>query len=460
MGNDGQVWGHGDPGMELSENSVLKMLTNGIKREADKVAKVGKMLKSSIERKREANKLVKIDPVSDRLPEWNMNFEQIVAKNGYEFHSHSVHTADGYILNLFRITTPGYDRGDKPVVFLQHGITDSADCWIMHTEKKAPAFRLLREGYDVWLGNQRGTKHSLTPGHETLDPKRDRAYWQFSFTEMGDFDAPAQVDYVRAATGQSKIAYVGHSQGTTQMFYALSEREDFWAERLHLFVALAPVTALGYTGSQLFRYVARHTKALVKVLDFLRIYSLLDSAVTSATMKVVCRYFPDFCEFATSFLITKDPSLDDKKSFEVYMAHFPSGASVQSLLHYAQLVNSGRFELFDWGSGSANRNKYNQETPPVVNLSKISGGVPVGMFVGTADDLGDVTDGEWSRDQIEKGGDAIRLYREVPAGHATFMIGKDMGYLDEMVDLLRQYPSSHRTTGSDDPVGPEVNSSF
>jgi len=70
-------------------------------------------------------------------------------------------------------------------------------------------------GYDVWLGNQRGTKHSLVPGHESLDPHKDGDYWKFSWTEMGDYDASAQVDFVRKTTGQDKITYVGHSQGTT-----------------------------------------------------------------------------------------------------------------------------------------------------------------------------------------------------------------------------------------------------
>jgi len=137
-----------------------------------------------------------------------------------------------------------------------HGITDSADCWIMNYNSTAPAFKLARLGYDVWLGNQRGTKHSL--GHTTLDPKKDKAYWEFSYTEMGDFDAPAQVDYVRAFTGQNKISYVGHSQGTTQMFYQLSKPNNTinWGEKLNLFVSLAPVTSLTHTGSALFLWVS------------------------------------------------------------------------------------------------------------------------------------------------------------------------------------------------------------
>jgi pimeloyl-ACP methyl ester carboxylesterase len=82
----------------------------------------------------------------------------------------------------------------------------------MNYAEVAPAFQLIRAGYDVWLGNQRGTKYSS--GHVSLSTK-DKAYWEFSYTEMGKYDAPAQVDYVRKQTGASKVTYIGHSQGTT-----------------------------------------------------------------------------------------------------------------------------------------------------------------------------------------------------------------------------------------------------
>jgi len=61
------------------------------------------------------------------------------------------------------------------------------------------------------------------------------------------------------------------------------------------------------------------------------------------------------------------------------------------------------------------------------------------MFVGAVDDLGDVTDARWARDQIRSGGNALVAYEESNAGHSSFMIGKDMSYFDKVVDLIRQY---------------------
>ena len=78
-----------------------------------------------------------------------------------------------------------------PVAFFQHGLFSSSDSWI-HGHGISPAVRAAEAGYDVWLGNNRGNYNSR--GHNTLDPQRlrDQAeYFDYSFYELGKYDAPA-----------------------------------------------------------------------------------------------------------------------------------------------------------------------------------------------------------------------------------------------------------------------------
>lgn len=140
-------------------------------------------------------------------------------------------------------------------------------------------------------------------GHESLDPSKDKEYWEFSFTEMGIHDAPAQVDYVRQKTNTEKVTFIGHSQGTSQMFYALSVNQDFWKERLNLFVALAPVTNLANTRSDLFKYTAGSINVVAWALNLGHIYEILSSPSDIAT-EVTCGLIPQFCKLAEGFLIT------------------------------------------------------------------------------------------------------------------------------------------------------------
>lgn len=93
-----------------------------------------------------------------------------------------------------------------------HGLLDSSDCWISNGWKKGPAYIALREGYDVWLGNSRGNKYSRR--HVSLKPSH-KEFWNYSWEELGLYDIPAFTDYILEITGHPKLAFIGHSMGTT-----------------------------------------------------------------------------------------------------------------------------------------------------------------------------------------------------------------------------------------------------
>lgn len=156
----------------------------------------------------------------------------MIQSRGYQSEEYKVITEDGYILTLFRIVNQYINSTNKPVVFLQHGVFRSCDDWIeiseggldsrhnyyenggsivnhsKSTRSNPPGntlgFVLADCGYDVWLGNSRGTTYSSS--HQTLS-KTDPRFWQYSFQQMGEYDLPASIDFVLKKTGQSKCIY-------------------------------------------------------------------------------------------------------------------------------------------------------------------------------------------------------------------------------------------------------------
>lgn len=88
-----------------------------------------------------------------------------------------------------------------------HGLLDCSDTFIINDEDKALAFVLANRGYDVWLGNNRGNKHSK---EHTKYTSNSKSFWDFTFEDMAIYDLPAAFTYISSKTNQL-ITYIGHS---------------------------------------------------------------------------------------------------------------------------------------------------------------------------------------------------------------------------------------------------------
>ena len=261
-------------------------------------------------------------------------FEQIVSQNGFAFEEHSVTTPDFYTLKVFRIpgsNTSHQVRG-KPVVFLQHGLLDSADAWVMHKPSLAPAFVLAKAGYDVWLGNSRGNKYS----HSSSVQMETKDFWNIGYENMGDGDITTEIEYVLKVTKQEKLAYIGHSQGTSQMYWALSHNEEFFAKRVSVFIALGPVMRLDHCRSDLIKTFAQYRQSIVDTCNFLGLYEFFPANwLSTGSMRMICGIVPQLCQQSLYLISDEDTSLLDEARSQVYFGHYPSGTSLRTLDHYA-----------------------------------------------------------------------------------------------------------------------------
>ena len=149
---------------------------------------------------------------------------------------------------------------------------------------------------------------------------------------MGKFDAPEQVDYVRKYTQQEKITYIGHSQGTTQLFYAMSKNPDFWADRLNLFISIAPVVYIDHSESPMMTFMSRFGNRLEQRFEKVGLYEVFGQGWDSQ-YGWVKRVMP----MTKRIKINSDMmniDLDDDERVRMLMGHFPHGTSVRSLNHF------------------------------------------------------------------------------------------------------------------------------
>lgn len=161
---------------------------------------------------------------------------------------YEVTTDDGYILQVQRLVAPKEDdestKAQRYPVLLIPGLMQSSAAYCT-AGPRAIAFELVRAGYDVWLGNNRG---GFRPKHNLYKP-RSHKMWDWSMQDYAKYDVPAMVEFVKLKTNARKIALVAHSQGTTQTFMALS-RETYGGvpdlgTSVSSFSALAPAVYAG-----------------------------------------------------------------------------------------------------------------------------------------------------------------------------------------------------------------------
>lgn len=351
-----------------------------------------------------------------------MAVPDLIRSSGYKEETQLVETEDGYLLELHRIPSDG------KALLLMHGMLCSSYCWVTSGENSL-AFLLADLGYDVWLGNFRGTNYSRH--HVTLDPDQDRGFWRFTLHELGTRDLPAIISRILTVTGKSKLSFIGHSMSTT-CFLILASSSEYQkvTEQVDLAILMAPVVEPHNMRNLISKLSPLH-RLYRWLMETLGILEILPS--TFLIEKLTWDHILQPC--LKHNLRGPDPTKEDRQLLNRICQHGrTSKTSFYTVLHYAQNISNRTFQAFDWYDDRENRQRYGTDKPPKYDLHKVS--VPVALFWSPQDSLSSKQDMKRIVEELPH----LVSCKEVNIGHLEYLWGSHVRekLYQDLVDLLGQ----------------------
>ncbi|CAG9781850.1 unnamed protein product [Diatraea saccharalis] len=304
--------------------------------------------------KQSFNDFVERSAASTQVPEYTnfrseptalMSTPQLAMVHGKKVESHIIKTKDNYLLTLHRIFN-GSSSPDRTVI-LHHGLMGSSADWILLGPSKSLPYILSEAGFDVWMTNARGNYYSR--GH-LLERVNSSNYWKFSFQEMGEYDLPAVIKYIKKFKPKNeKINYIGHSMGSTALLVLLSTNPRY-NQYLRMGILLAPLVFMSNAQGpiKMLTTMSNHPPGrLLKVIGDTEFMPSRKMPKVMATK--YCTRPKLFCNNPLLFLtggINGDESVSDDSFLARLLYHVPAGTSTNTILHYGQLVQNGGFHRF------------------------------------------------------------------------------------------------------------------
>lgn len=360
----------------------------------------------------------------------------LIQPGGYTCLEHTIQTKDGFLLGLQRVSSGILTLGEQsaPPVLLLHGLFMGGDAWFMDSPNQSLGFILADRGFDVWVGNVRGTKWSH--GHSTLSVG-DKEFWDWSWEEMALYDLEAMLSYINSKTS-SKVFVVGHSQGTIMSLAAFTQPDI--VNMVEAAALLSPISYLDHITSRfVLNLVDIH---LEEALSLLGIHQLnLKSDILTNMIEMACDGHVDCSNLLAA--ITGVNCCFNSTRMDFYLEYEPHPSSVKNLKHLFQMIRKGTFARFDYGS-LKNVLQYGQFKPPSFDLSEIPESLPIWMAYGGNDALGDVIDVHHTLKELKSKPNVLFLE---DYGHIDFLLST-RAYEDLFENMITFFRSCGTSSSS------------
>ncbi|XP_025414283.1 lipase 3-like [Sipha flava] len=348
-------------------------------------------------------------------------WEKIKA-NGYPLKMYEYMSEDRFMLGMERIPYSKYGNKTigKPVILLS-GMFATSIVYVSHN--KSLGFLLSDAGFDVWLFNYRvtGMSKKIKDPRTGIIPKLTSLNWDYSFHELAIYDLPAAIDLVLSVTGHSKVDVGGVSLGATIPLITLAEKPEY-NKKVRNLVLMAPATRMGsgYQGIQYY-FIRKAIRTFLKA-KFKFNYISLNSDPDNIAVGQLCRikFFGFICVQSMNLIQGFYNPLHIEPVIDVFTT-YPQPTSLKSVKHYFQLLLSGRFSNYDYGT-VGNLAHYNSITVPEYNISKIT--APAIILYSKRDNLVPPKDIKWLLDNLPNVKDKLYI-DNIPFSHQSFVMGKN-----------------------------------
>jgi lysosomal acid lipase/cholesteryl ester hydrolase len=232
-----------------------------------------------------------------------------------------------------------------------------------------------------------------------------------------------------------KIIYIGHSQGGASILAGMSEKLDYYKEKISAVILLAPASRVDNHDSSLLTIMQELN--IDKTLERKNIYEILPYQPEMKNLSIkLSKYYPTLSHAMLELVADEDSLVMCPNRLKIYTSHYPSGTSLKSLLHFKQIVEAKSFQHYDYGN-EENIKRYGKSTPKEYDLSSLNG-IPIILCGGMKDKLTHIKDIQWLKSELSKTNSLFSYYEFEFMGHASFLLNNDITWFNKILrDLYK-----------------------